>query len=477
MTDPIKNTVEYGRELFAHLEEFFSRATGKSTANFATIETFGDVIRASASEIASRGEAAFRWLDTEVRAFYARRGGDAFKDAKQLGGMSLVLGGSSRFHRSQLNSVSTAVLYSDRVLIPDPVMPWLERDRTEERFRHVLLLQTVHALLQLKPLVDADLPYPPVVVFPSWEKLLEERDAQTQEGISQLLTDVLSSSLGESLVGLEEVVDFADRYSERFCEAVDRNRLFVAPEGPVNEPLEEALRRYEGEMATWRSREWLDVYGRLPIHRRVLNGVSERVAPVYHLLENAQEFGGHPLMCLEQHAHYFRLVSHTSSARLARLGVLDSRTIALVDALGSRRLRWLGGIPVDTLAKLRLDNENVAFRERLSASVGRLHESVLDDVDRVAAEVCHDIEGAIAEYEKALRFVQDKYNRAHGKTAVLAVAAMGAALMPALAPLLGSAVPLALAAKYGHDKVAELAEKRALTQSLVGVLAVAKRED
>ena len=477
MTDPIKSTVEYSRELFAHLEEFFLRATGKSAAKFATVETFGDVIRASVSEIAPRGEDAFRWLDTEVRAFYARRSVDAFTDATKLGGMSLVLGGGSRFLRSQLNSVSTAVLYSDTVLIPDPVLPWLEKDRTEEKHRHVLILQAVHALLQLKPLVDADLPYPPVVVFPSWEKLLEEHDAQTQEGVLQLITDVLSNSLGEALVGFEEIVDFADRHSERFCETVDRNRLFIAPGGPVNEPLGEALARYKGQIATLRSGDCLDAYDRLPIHRRVLNGISERVAPVYHLLENAQEFGGHPLMCLEQHAHYFRLVSNTSSARLERLKVLDPRTSALVDALSSRRLRWLGGIPADTLVKLRLDNENAAFRERLAASVGRLHESVLEDVDRVAAEVCHDLEGAISEHEKELRSIQEKYNRVHGQTAVLAVAAAGAALMPALAPLLGGTAPFALAAKYGRDKVAELAEKHALTQSLVGVLAVAKPED
>ena len=69
------------------------------------------MIRASATEIAPRGEAAFRWLDTEVRAFYARRGGDAFKQAKQLGGMSLVLGGSSRVPSkpAQLSVNSSAI--------------------------------------------------------------------------------------------------------------------------------------------------------------------------------------------------------------------------------------------------------------------------------------------------------------------------------------------------------------------------------
>lgn len=477
MTDPIKNVVGYSRELFAHLEEFFLRATGKSATRFATLDTFGDVVRSNARKIAPQLGDALRWLDMEVRAFHARRGGDAFKDAKQLGGTNLVLGGTSRFLQPQLNSVSTAVLYSDTVLIADPVMPWLENDRAEERFRDFHLLEAVHTLLHLKPLVDADLPYPPIVVFPSWEKSLEEHDAQTQKGIKQLLTDLLSVSLGEDLGCFEEVLDFANRYSVRVYDAVDRNHLFVAPQGPINEPLREALVRYEEEMTRWRSADWLDQYNRLPIHHRVFNGIFERVAPIYHLLENAQELGGHPLMCLEQHAHYFRLVSHTSSARLEKLKVLDPRTTALVDALGSHRLRWLGGISTETIVKLRLDNQNVAFRERLASSVGRLHESDLNNVDRVAAEVCHDLEGAISEHKRELRLIQEKYNRIHGKTAVLAVAAVGAALMPALAPLLGGVAPFALAVKYGQDKVAELAEKRVLTQSLIGVLAAAKPEE
>jgi len=147
----------------------------------------------------------------------------------------------------------------------------------------------------------------------------------------------------------------------------------------------------------------------------------------------------------------------------------------LVDALGSRRLQWLGGIPTNILAKLRVDNENVKFRERLTAAMGRLHETVLGDVDRVAAEVCHELETMIAEHEKELRLIQKKYDRVHGNTAILTLAAAGAALMPALAPFLGSAAPpIMLAAKYGYDKVNELAEKRVLTRSFVGVLTAAK---
>ena len=110
MTDPTKYTIDYTRELFARLEEFFLRATGKAPAEFATVETFGDAIRAKAHEIGPRGLDAFAWLDTEIRNFQATNGVDAYRAARQLGGVKMILGGNSRFGRSHLNSVGTAVL-------------------------------------------------------------------------------------------------------------------------------------------------------------------------------------------------------------------------------------------------------------------------------------------------------------------------------------------------------------------------------
>jgi hypothetical protein len=107
--DPNRIVVDYCRGLFTHLEEFFVRATGQSATNFATVDTFGEVIRAKARAIARRGESAFVWLDNEVRSWVAEGGTRAFSAARQLGGMKLVLGGSSRFLGSELNSVTTSV--------------------------------------------------------------------------------------------------------------------------------------------------------------------------------------------------------------------------------------------------------------------------------------------------------------------------------------------------------------------------------
>ena len=277
--DPLETAREYTQGLLVRLEEFFARATGTTAAEFASVESFSEAIRANAHKLAPRGEAAFMWLDQEVRNFQAKRGLSAFAAAKELGGMNLVLGGSSRFLGSELDSVSTAALYSDTVLIPDPVMPWLERERREERFRNVLLLQAVHTLLQLKPLVDEELPYPAVVVFPSWEKSLEEHDSQTRQGILRLLVDLLSRHLEMEFEDFSQIAKFVDDNPEAFYNAVDRERLFVGPGGSPGESLDKAIQRYEKHMDTWRSTEWLATYERLSPPAACLMGFLSELLP------------------------------------------------------------------------------------------------------------------------------------------------------------------------------------------------------
>jgi acyl carrier protein phosphodiesterase len=328
--------------------------------------------------------------------------------------------------------------------------------------------------LHLKPLVDADLRYPAVLVFPSWEKTLENNDPKTQDAISQLVVDVLSHLLGENVATLDEIVDYADRKAEQFLTVADAHHLFVAPGGPIDEPLADALARYQAHVDTWRSQDWLAAYKSTPLHRRVLNGIVERLGPVYHLLENAEEIAGIPLMCLDQHAHYYKLVAATNSARLEKLGMLDGRTRVLVDAMGSRRLSWLNRVPLEALVGLRKDNANVTFRARLFDAVGRLHQSRLREIDKVAAEICHEIASAIMDHEKEQQRVEKKYSRLHARTLIGAVAGAAVTFIPSLAPFLGSVVPFVAATKYGSDKLNELEEKHLLTRSLMGVLAAAR---
>ncbi len=66
---------------------------------------------------------------------------DLYSMGSQLGGVTLMLGGSSRFNESQLASVRKIALYTDSNTVPDPILPWIASPRQEERFRRGLLAQ------------------------------------------------------------------------------------------------------------------------------------------------------------------------------------------------------------------------------------------------------------------------------------------------------------------------------------------------
>ena len=94
MEDSTDAATEYQRKLFAILQEFFVRATGKEAHAFARVTAFSEVVRRNAHKIASRCQQALPWAERELRTFYGREGPNAFRLARQLGGLKLVLGGS-----------------------------------------------------------------------------------------------------------------------------------------------------------------------------------------------------------------------------------------------------------------------------------------------------------------------------------------------------------------------------------------------
>lgn len=472
MVDPLHDFVRYQKGLFELFSEFFRRATGIDTPDqFATFDSFSDAIRGNSATLAQRGQGAFVWADENIRPYYVKESSAAYGNARQLGGLKLVLGGGSEFLSTHLASVRGSLLYADTVLVPDPVFPWFETDRLEERFRHVKLLRAIFAILHLKPLIDADLRIPPVCVFPSFEKLLDANDEVTQKRSSQLITDVLAYHIDPGFQQLNDVLQFADQHPERFLEKVGQANLFVAPGGPIGEPVHDALARYLDDLETWRSPEWLAPFRKLPVHAQVLNGIMERIAPQYHLLENADELASHPLVAIEQQAHYLRIIADMDNARLTRLQALDPAHETLIRGLGHKRMRWLNNVPTDALIELRRNGENVQFRDRLLNSFNALRGADLTNIDRVAAEIATEISRMQAEHDAHIKEIQEKYQTKYGQTAVGAWAATGAAFIPALAPFVGAAVPFAVAGKYAWDKIAETQERHAAERSLIGVVA------
>lgn len=463
------------RRLFELAEEFFTRVTGDSIDSFSARGSFDDVIPRRAEIFARRGEVAFPWFEHEARSLYSADWRSLLHDARDAAGLKLVLGGSSRLSRSHIKSVRKMLLYTDCVLVPDPVLPWLETDRTEERFRHVHLLEQVFWLLHLKPFVDADLPYPAVLVFPSWEKGLEKYDASTQERQMALTTSVVNQHIGASFHDIDELREFALAKPTELLTAIDKSKIFLAPGADAVESLDAGIERYWDHIRTWRSSAHIAALGKLPRSILALNALMERLAPQYHLLENAEELRAQPMMALPAHWHYHRLIVETFEGQLVHAGSLSQSTISTLRALNHPGNDWLGNVPIKSLVTLRENNENEAFRKALSAYTSDLHEADVENIDRIAGEVGRGLAAMIVAHRREVRRIADEYKLEYSKTLAAGVVTAAAMFMPALAPFVGGLVaPFALAGAYAYSKSKESAAKQRAARSLVGVLATAR---
>jgi hypothetical protein len=470
MNDAVQNQ----RELFALLDEIFQKATGKAPKAFAPLDGFNAAVRSSLPSRANEAQSALNWGIPKLYELYSRQRTSLFAAAGTQGGLKVVLGGSSRFGETQLNAVRRLILYADTVLIPDPVFAWIETPRPEERFPHVQLLEAMFFLLRLKPLVDCASAYPPVIVFPSFERTIAQQDTATQAEMQQFYLDVYSPLLGQRFSSVGQIVEYSVIEEQAFLDAVTRKQLFVAPGGPLDEPLDAAIERYLGEIRTYRSVEHVAELEGMPKGQLVGVATMERLEPQFHLMQNATELKAQPLLAIEQQAYYFKLLASLKEDVLEGQQIISADTRATIDALSHKDLAWLSNVGIDALAEMRMNNENESFRERLSKTTSLLAGADLGDMDRVTAEVTRSIGSMVNEHRQEALKIEAKYQPKYSGMAVKGWLSVGAVLIPHLAPLVSVVAPAWLAGHYAQTKAEERREKRTLAKSLLGIVATAK---
>lgn len=469
----MKELIASQRNLFAVLEEFFERATGTSPKKFAPLNRFAETVRTLGSR-ATDVQKAFQWAEPELNKVY--RTVEPYRHAAELGGIKAVMGGGAHFRATQFNAAKRIILYTDTVLIPDPIFALIEAERPEEKFRSVRILEEMFFLLRLKPLVDADLGIPPVVVFPSFERILQQHDQTTREKLTEFVGGTLGILLNLPLTCIEDAVAFATAHPEEFLEAVRTKQLLVAPGGPIGEPLDEALQRYISEIGEWRTPSYMSFLSNLSDAQKVCNALLERFEPQFHLIDNAIGMRAQPLLSVEQQAHYFNLSARACSDSLERGSTISATTRVSIDALATQRFEWLSNATVDALVEMRFNNENALFRKRLAESTSVLRDADFEDLDRVAAEVASGIGGLLNDYRSEAKRLDEKYRRKYSGLAGASWLSLGTFLIPYLAPLVAAVPGLSLAGKYAMTKMEERGERKELANSLVGILAHAQED-
>lgn len=480
----LHNLIVYQDKYIEILTDFFTSVTGCLPHEFSTLDDFSHTVNKMSDfykENPKRLEeslCAHATLEKNLKQLYSSEGSEVFSIAKKIDACKLNLGGSSRFLKTQLIATRKSLLYTDTVLIPDPMMPWIEKTRVEEKFNHVIPLQTAFFLLHLSDLKGDGFDIPPFFIFPSFEKTLEDNDKQTQDSILSLTTDFFSYYVDSGIENPENILDFAEKYPEEFYKKVEQGKLFVSPGAEPGEPIKVALENYINNIRQWRSEEWCNELlsnGDISV---VLNAICERIQPNYHLLENADELRSHPFLCVDAQAHYYYLIANMKNKAAFSNASFDSSTSAILKSLTSRRLDYLANIDDRQLVELRKTNENVGFRRSLRDLVNSLPNTKVEDLGYVASEVCSHIEYTISKHEKEISSLKDKYQAKHQYTAILTLGTLGVSMLPVLAPFLSTLLPVGAATasgKYISEKIKEKSEINNLSKSMVGVISLAKR--
>ncbi len=476
-------------ELFCHFERLFAALTGVAVEYIVDFEDVRSRLIARVRDEYQALASNFNSAADELTAFYNAHGNEIFRYAKGLGGMKVVTGGQRQFTESGLEATRISGLYTDTQVIPDPVYPFFASDLPLNA-KQLQLAHVLYYLLQLKPLVDARLPVPVIVVFPSFEEPLEENDAVTKAGIEALLLQVVAPVCDGSITAVSELLEYAAKYPDKYLPAVMKEQLFVPAHheaGDFHNALD-ALRAHLAGIEGRQSQEVVDAFKKLPAGVAVTVAILERLRPQYHLLENANELGAQPLMSLPVHWHYFELCAKASARELVNKKVLSEANFLTLQALQDDSVSWLANIPIAGLVEIRRNLEVATFRDELKKYTSQLAAAGPLELNDVVKEVNHGLATLVQRHAKAMEEVKVKYWPKIAGVAVgaaVGAASMGSlALMPALAGLVGVAVPagamlgaLGGGALSGVKEIAsEKAEQRHLSRrSLIGMLATAHR--
>lgn len=474
-------------ELFRLFEDLFVGLIGTASG---TVTSEDEIKARMLDRVRSRNHDIFDDFNAtagELERFYLQNSMPMFRIAKSLGGVKVVTGGQRRYGPSALAATRVAGLYCDTQLIPDPVYPFFSGN-LHLNAMHLQLAIVLFYILPLRPLVDARLPEPPILVFPSFEENLEEKDAITQSGIALLTVKVVAPACDANLKTIEELFEFARKHEDLFLDAISRERLFVPPGGDPKSTgtAQEAASIYLRELKGIRSDEVLSAMERLPCGVLVLNGILERLRPLYHLMENAEEFVAQPMLNQGVHWYYFERCAQAEALELVNEQVLSRQSLDILRALQDDSLTWLANIPIDGLVDLRRNLEHAELREQLKRCTTQLTSAGPAELEAVTREVRHGLEVMIQRQQRTIKEIEAKYSPKKWAAVVggaLSTAAGASMLfMPALAAASGVTAPVASVigglagggVAYAKELAGQVVEKRKARKALLGLLATAR---
>lgn len=459
--------------LFACFEDCFCCLTGSTPELFTSGQSLHAALAALYNSLAAdepldrQRRRSYEAAEARLIAFYNESKTYLFAAAQRLVGLKLVLGGKQAFLADSLDSVRSMALYSDTIAIPDPIYRYFEMIAEGKRVTFMPLLEDLYHILQLKPLVDAALDVPPVIVFPSYEYTFEQKDELTRAEMDKMYIVVFGHLMKASYNHPSDIFDHARRSPLVVPSVVESNQLIV---GFGNQTGDDFAAQMAGVREYYRVNGASDERESLSDPELALVLMMERLRPLYHLVENANEFNASPLMTQLAHWQYYKLMGKANEA--FRIKTKSSDMFDVIEPLSGQEHRWLGNVPIDVLVQLRARGENQDFRRKVLTQIEELRKSTPGDFALTSAMVSRTLDLILLDHAKELKRLRDKYEFAYAPQAVASWYTIAAWFFPTLLPALPMAVPIMT---YFGTKVAETVETRRANQSLTGILAASAR--
>ncbi|GEM_PF-6241939 len=469
---------EYQTEYFDLLEEFFEVFTNKSVDEFSTVRDISKNIRMFFLDLMDNikgNKLRLQYVDMleqKLNAFYEKHREKVLEIAVNVGAYKLLLCGGHAINLPQFNSIRTASLFADVILIPDSILPWFAEEKKNEKFKLANILKEVFSLLKLRELAETDYQTPQILVIPLPEEVYEpekEVNPVTQAKYEVLVADFFHTFISREVSSYNAAIDFAEKHSEEFLEKADQFKLFVPPGRDPGLDLKTAIKKFKEDIREKRNKVEADTICAMSDQQLVLEGVLESLWPQIYMLENLDRFQCAPLLPVETQAHYSWLCNYANMEKLVDSAVLSSETIAFAQTLNNHKFITGVEYSMESLLEIKKSSAFSKLKEKLIMASGRLHRSKFFELNKVSADNLAEIYETLLAFDKELKPINEKFRMNLTEKKIKGPEELEISFSTGIAPFILNRLPFGPAKKLFLIKKDELREKQIPARSFLGI--------
>ncbi len=349
-------------------------------------------------------------LNTSITEFWEAFGPVVEIHIQELEGLKCVFGGDI-FPSYRKNIISSAGLYMDTIVLPDPLLQ-ISSMFSSARPDKSLYYFTKHALsvLSLKKVALADVNPPITVICPNFSRF----DKKTSEFLFSLVKQDLIAHT-EKAFG----VHFKnEQHLDKFLNAIkdietlkkslkDSERLLIDTDW--NElPLEEQWRKAEEELKMLKSDQMP-----MSLGQKIKFTTIGRMGQVNEIIVKSKKLNGTPIIQAPTSWQYF-LWKYEYDQERSREAYPELKNIFLANALNHEKLLWLGNVPKEALVKLRQENALGELRGLLSKGIREIEKADENSYRQIVDDVTRNISNALDTHKNELNKISSSTKKFFG---------------------------------------------------------------